>query len=48
MDKIGAIISAMCKKGVIITQIYVVILAVVNFCVEDQESNGGNVTYVAS
>ena len=26
----------------------IVILAVVDFCVEDQESNGSNVTYIAS
>ena len=50
MDKVGAIsiISAMYKQGVIVTQICVIILAVVDGCVKDQKSNGSNITYIAS
>ena len=47
MDKIGAIsnISAMYKQGVIVTQIFcVVILAVVDVCVKDQRKHWGNIT----
>ena len=49
MDKIGAIsiISAMYKQGVIVTQIFVVILAVVDVCVKDQRKHWGNITYIA-
>ena len=46
MDNIGAIsiISAVCKQGVIVTQICAVILAVVDFCVAGQESSDSNIT----
>ena len=47
MDNIiGAIsiISVVCKHGVIVTQICVVILVVVDFCVADQESSESNIT----
>ena len=40
MDKVGAI-SAMYKQGVIDTQICVIILAVVDVCVEDQRKQWG-------
>ena len=46
MDNIGAIsiISAVCKQGVIVTQICVVILAVVDFRVAGQERSESNIT----
>ena len=49
MHKIGAILNSIiqqhvAKQGVIVTQICVVILAVVDFCVADQESSESNIT----